>query len=248
MRSKKPVIGITLNEELAVANYRWPSSRTFDYLNKAYHFAIEKSGGLPIGLFNTMSKSTAGDYLDKVDGLVFTGGPDVEAKLYGQGRHHTSSQPTKVRDRFELDLIEQAMKRRLPIFCICRGHQMLNVALGGDLYQDLKLIGQETMRHKRISPVIDADHQVTINEGTLLYKLLKTKRITVNSSHHQTICNLGRGLKIAATSADGIIEAVELADYPFLLSVQWHPERIFQRAHAHKLFAALIAASCPISD
>jgi putative glutamine amidotransferase len=247
MHSKKPVIGITLNEELEVANYRWPSSRTFDYLNKAYHYAIEKSGGLPIGLFNTMSKSAAGDYLDKVDGLVLTGGPDVESKLYGQAQHHTSSQPTKVRDRFELDLIEQAMKRKLPIFCICRGHQLLNVASGGDLYQDLKLIGKKTVRHKRISPAIDADHQVTLNEDTLLYKLIKAKRITVNSSHHQTICNLGRGLKIAATSADGVIEAVELADYPFLLSVQWHPERIIQRAHARKLFTAFIAVSKSVS-
>jgi putative glutamine amidotransferase len=247
MRSKKPLIGITLNEELEVVNYRWPTSRTFDYLNKAYHYAIEKSGGLPVGLFNTMSPEITSDYLDRIDGLVLTGGPDVESKLFGQPQHRTSSRPTPIRDKFELTIIETAMQHKLPIFCICRGHQLLNIALGGDLYQDLKLMSKETIRHKRISPSVDADHTVTLADDSLLYELLKTKKINVNSSHHQTLRNLGRGLKVTATSSDGVIEGVELADYPFLLSVQWHPERIFNRSHAKVLWAAFIAAAESVS-
>jgi putative glutamine amidotransferase len=247
MPSKKPLIGITLNEELEVVNYRWPSSRSFDYLGKAYHNAIEKFGGLPIGLFNTMTPEVASEYLDRVDGLVLTGGPDVESRLFGQPPHRKSSRPSPTRDRFELTIVEEALKRRLPIFCICRGHQVLNIALGGDLYQDIKLMERETIRHKQISPSVDADHTVTLADDSLLYELLNTKKINVNSSHHQTLRNLGRGLKITATSSDGVIEAIELADYPFLLSVQWHPERILQRSHSKALWAAFIAAAESVS-
>lgn len=224
-------------------NYRWPTRYDFDYLGKAYHYAIEKSGGLPVGLFNTDDRQIIENYLDVVDGMVFTGGPDINSKYYNQRPHPKSSKPAALRDNFEINLIKKAVEMKLPIFCICRGHQLLNIALGGTLYQDLKLLPQEAITHAGPRFVTDAEHYVKIKPGSLLYSILKKRRIMCNSSHHQVINKPGAGLTATAWAPDNVIEALELDNYPFLISIQWHPERIFQKPHSELLFKAFMAAA-----
>lgn len=216
---------------------------TFDYLNKAYHYAIEKSGGIPLGLFNTDSKTLIDSYLESVDGILFTGGYDMNAKYFGQKPHNSSSKPIEPRDKFELALMKKALKKKVPILCICRGHQLLNVALGGDLYQDIASYKRDALRHNQKTPGIDIRHSAVIYPGTLLNKILGSRKIICNSSHHQAVNRLGKGLAVAAVAPDGVVEAVDLPGYPFLLSIQWHPERIFSSQYSRKLFKAFIDAA-----
>jgi putative glutamine amidotransferase len=240
MRFNKPFIGITLSQALKAKHHRWPLVWEFDYLNKAYHYAVEKSGGIPVGLFSTRDKSIIGRYLDLLDGVIFTGGTDINAKYFRQKRHPSCTKFVEPRDSFELELIKKALKRKLPIMCICRGHQLLNIALGGDLNQDIKLLGRKTLKHDQVKSGIDSNHRIYLNKQSILYRILKKDSILVNSSHHQIINNLGKNLRIVATSADGVIEALEMQGYPFLLSIQWHPERIFRRSHSRNLFSCFV--------
>jgi putative glutamine amidotransferase len=240
MRSKKPIIGITLSQTLPKKEKRWPSRYEFDWSNKAYHYAIEKSGGLPIGLFNTSNKKLINDYIDEVDGILFTGGADIRPKYYGQNQHPSTSSSGLERDGFEIGLMGAILKARKPLFCICRGHQVLNSYLKGSLYQDLSLFPAATLAHADTEQTAKVFHEVELLKDSILYDIIKQKKITVNSSHHQFIMDLGKGLKSTAIAPDGITEAIELIKYPFLISVQWHPERIYDQPHSRKLFGAFV--------
>lgn len=243
MRSKKPLIGITLSQALKVKYRRSPMRGEFDYLAKSYHYAIEKTGGRPIGLFNTYNFSLIKEYLEMIDGLIFTGGYDLDSKYFHQRPHPKSSKPREPGDWFELTLLTEAIKLKKPIFCICRGHQLLNVVRGGNLYQDLSLITSQLLKHHGDSPTGEANHKVLLQRDSLLHDIIGRQKINCNSSHHQAIDKVGKGLIASAKTSDGIIEGLELAGYPFLLSVQWHPERIFNRAHSRRLFEAFISAA-----
>jgi len=243
MRSKKPLIGITLSQALKVKYRRSPMRSEFDYLAKFYHYAVEKTGGRPIGLFNTYNFSLIKEYLNLVDGLIFTGGYDLDSKYFHQHPHPKSSRPREPRDWFELTLLKEAMKLKKPVFCICRGHQLLNVVQGGDLYQDMSLINFQLLKHHGDSHAGEINHIVHLQKESMLYDIIGRQNIKCNSSHHQAVDKVGKGLIVSAKTSDGIVEGFELPDYPFLLSVQWHPERIFKRAHARRLFEALISAA-----
>jgi putative glutamine amidotransferase len=241
MPSKKPIIGITLSQTLPQKEKRWPSRYEFDWCNKAYHYAIEKSGGLPIGLFNTSDKRIINEYLNSVDGVLFTGGADLRPANYGQKPHPATSPSGLERDGFEIQLIGAVLRARKPIFCICRGHQILNTYLKGSLYQDLSLYPATTLIHSDSDQTGKVFHKVELAKESLLFEIIGQRTITVNSSHHQFVKDLGKGLIATAFAPDEILEGMELSDYPFLVSVQWHPERIFERPHSQKLFRAFIA-------
>jgi putative glutamine amidotransferase len=241
MRFRKPTIGITLSQTLPAAEKRWPSRYEFDWCIKTYHYAIEKSGGLPIGIYNTPNKRLIRDYLEMVDGVLFTGGADIRPKYFGQKPHPATSPSGPERDGFELSLMGEVLKSNKPIFCICRGHQVLNTYLKGTLYQDLSLYPAVPLVHADSNQTGKVFHKTRLIKESLLYDIIGQDSITVNSSHHQFVRDLGKGLKATAAAPDGIIEGLELADYPFLVSVQWHPERIFDKSHSKKLFKAFIA-------
>lgn len=215
----------------------------FDYLAKSYHYAVEKTGGRPIGLFNTYNFALIKEYLNLIDGLIFTGGYDFDSKYFHQRPHPRSSKPREPRDWFELTLLKEAIKLKKPVFCICRGHQLLNIVRGGDLYQDLSLITSQLLKHHGDSPAKEINHEVRLHQDSLLYDIIGRPKVRCNSSHHQAINKIGKGLTVSATTSDGIVEGFELTGYPFLLSVQWHPERIFRRAHSRRLFEAFISAA-----
>lgn len=240
MLSKKPLIGITLSQSLETKRYRWPMRWQFDYLGKAYHYAIEKSGGQPLGLFSTKNSEIIDDYLELVDGILFSGGIDIHPGYFNQKTHPKTSRLVEPRDFFELVVLKKALKLKKPVFCICRGHQLLNIALGGTLYQDLSLYPAKTIKHADESQTGKVNHFVSIEPESLLYDIIGKRKIFCNSSHHQCIDSPGKGLRVSAVASDGIIEGLELGGYPFLISVQWHPERIFKRFHSLKLFNAFV--------
>jgi putative glutamine amidotransferase len=240
MHSNKPVIGITLSQTLPSEQKRWPTRYEFDWLGKGYHYAIEKSGGAPFGLFNTTNTTMIGEYLERVDGLLFTGGADLQPKYFGQIAHPSTLIAAPERDSFELRLIREALRLRKPLFCICRGLQVLNTVLGGTLYQDLSLYPDNPLKHADKEQTGKVDHKATLLKGSLLHEIIGKTSILVNSSHHQFVKQVGAGLTVSALAPDGVIEAFELDDYPFLIGVQWHPERIFKRQHSQRLFSAFV--------
>jgi len=243
MRSNKPKIGITLSGTIQAPEYRWPSRYGFDYLKRSYHRAVAVSGGVPILLANTIDKLLIKEYLKNIDGLLISGGEDMDPKYFRQKPHKSISPSPSERDIFELNIIKYAMKKKIPILGICRGLQVINIALGGALYQDLSCMPQKTLRHSDPKETDKVFHKVIVVKGTLLHKIIGKHAIEVNSSHHQTISEIGEDLKVAAFSSDGIIEGLEYPNYGFLLAVQWHPEAILRRNHSKRLFEAFILAA-----
>ncbi|HZO99045.1 MAG TPA: gamma-glutamyl-gamma-aminobutyrate hydrolase family protein [Terriglobia bacterium] len=179
---------------------------------------------------------------DAVDGVLFTGGEDVDPALYGEKKKFESVHASPLRDAFELRLLDNALARRLPILGICRGIQMINVKFGGTLYQDLKSEMALEIDHKQAEPRPEPTHVVTLTDPDSHLGQAFEGSCRVNSLHHQAIKRLGRKLKVTAHSEDGLVEAVEAADdYPFLVAVQWHPEEMVDRLEQRRIFEQFLA-------
>lgn len=240
---KKPVIGITCSiEEKEDRNRKYPVIYPFDYLKRQYYLAVEKSGGVPLLLPNLNNLSLIEKILELVDGFLISGGYDVHPKYYGEKLEHKSVKLTPDRDKFESALVKKARDRKIPILGICRGHQLINVAFGGTLYQDLSLRDEDTFDHQA-GKVLNYKkrHRVIIKEGSKLSSILGKKEIEVNTSHHQLIKKIAPGFVATAWSKeDGVIEALESMEDRYLLSVQWHPEVDFEGKNSRLLFASFI--------
>jgi len=197
-------------------------------LNTAYVRALESAGLVPLAVPTMLAADRAGAALVAVRGLVLTGGEDVAPDRYGSAPHPRLGDVDPVRDAAEVALIAAARARRLPILAICRGIQILNVALGGTLYQDLD--------SERPGPVPHNDetgrHPIHVEAGSLLERTLGTRAASVNSRHHQAIRDLAPGLAAVAWADDGVIEGAEPTDAkePWMVAVQWHPEDLTERA------------------
>jgi putative glutamine amidotransferase len=227
--ASRPVVGIT--------SYVVPASFGAWQLEAAlipydYVLAVERAGGR--ALVVPPSASGVEETLDAVDGLVFSGGSDLDPELYGQPPHEATGGIRRERDQAELELLGAALARDLPVLAICRGSQILNVALGGDLVQHLpEVVGHDGHME---TPGTFADHDVEIEAGTRLAGLIG-ERAAVKSHHHQGIGGLGAGLRATARDADGTVEAVEDASRRFTIGVLWHPEA----GEDARLFEALVA-------
>jgi putative glutamine amidotransferase len=197
-------------------------------LNTAYVRALEAAGLVPLAVPTMLAADRAGAALAAVRGLVLSGGEDVAPARYGAAPHPRLGEIDPVRDAAELALIAAARARGLPILAICRGIQILNVALGGTLYQDLD--------SERPGPVPHNDetgrHPIHVEAGSLLERTLGTRAASVNSRHHQAIRDLAPGLTAVAWADDGVIEGAEPTDAkePWMVAVQWHPEDLTERA------------------
>jgi gamma-glutamyl-gamma-aminobutyrate hydrolase PuuD len=225
----RPVVGITTHVTPAKWSY-WELEAAL--VPAQYVRAVERAGGRPL----LVPPSTNGveETLDAVDGLVFSGGADLDPEVYGQEPHEETFGVDSERDKAELALLTTALERDMPVLAICRGSQVLNVARGGNLHQHLpELVGHE--RHKH-APGVFGDHDVELVPATRLSRVLGD-RAPVKSHHHQGFGRLGDGLIEAAHADDGTIEAVEDPSKRFALGVLWHPEAGEDR----KLFEALVA-------
>jgi len=237
MPSSLPIVAVTALTELV---RDIPRVR----VNQAYTDALQRAGVIPVAV-PPLSPDAAQALIQRVDGLVLTGGEDVEARHYGQTPHPSADAASPDRDRSELALIHAARARGLPTLAICRGLQIANVAFGGTLIQDIASQRPDARPHARDDVRAQRVHDVTVEPGTRLAHVLGAERLTVNSLHHQAVDRLGAGLRVAARSDDGLIEAAEWAGADWwMVGVQWHPEELDQTAEPwdRALLAAFAAA------
>jgi putative glutamine amidotransferase len=224
-------------------------------LSNRYQQAIMTAGGLPVAMPATLSRECIAECVRRSDGVLLTGGDDVDPRLYANGL------PTRVRrtievtpdggqrDLRELLLIDEVFRQHKPLLAICRGHQVLNVALGGTLVADIPSQAPKALNHRRLDRRSEIVHEVRLTPGSLLAKIIEGQTLGVNSTHHQAVGEVAAPLRVTASSADGIVEGLELKSgatrcLPWLLSVQFHPERLVGRYAEHReIFAAFVVAS-----
>jgi putative glutamine amidotransferase len=212
-------------------------------VNAAYVRALLAAGGTPLILSPLMGVSLAGSALDGCEGLVLSGGEDIDPSWYGEKPSPLLSPPSRERDLFELALFAVARQRGLPILGICRGIQLINVALGGTLFQDIPSERPGTVDHRPVASPYSRNHTVRLQPGSRAAGALGATSVTVNSSHHQAIKDLAPGLIASGWSGDELIEAAESEPgAPWILAVQWHPEEMHadRQAPEHGLFQALV--------
>lgn len=211
---KRPVIGITTYGRTAAGQYRLPAE---------YVTAVVRAGGLPMLIAAAWAPGLAPGYLQRVDGLVLAGGGDMDPGSYGGRSHQTIYEVDRERDRLELELVRELRTRRLPTLAVCRGMQVVNVALGGTLIEHLPDEVGEAVAH-RAPPREAVPHAVRVGAGSRLAAILGAVETSPMSWHHQGIRRLGAGLTAVAHAPDGTIEALELEGEAWLTAVQWHPE------------------------
>ena len=223
---KAPIIGIN--------GMRWPDNSeemfTMDKTQIHYIKAVQKAGGVPITLpcLEDFDVETIERQIDLIDGLLIQGGVDVTPSLFGEEPKPELDITDIQTDNFILELIKQAKKRKIPIFGICKGIQILNVAYGGTLYQDLKYAGLDSNSHRQEAKTICYyKHTINVEKNSLLSKIIPNKEVLyVNSFHHQAVKDIAKGFIVDAKSDDGIIEAMHLNDEnQWIFAVQWHPEQ-----------------------
>ena len=238
----KPFIGITMNLEVQ-------PSRNLNILDQDYGKAVAQAGGIPVPILGL--QDAIPDLVRQLDAFLFTGGDDISPRFYKERplpKARITPSPDE-RTTFELELFKAVAKAKKPVLAICHGTQLINVALGGTLYQDIALQIPKTLKHGAAKRGEKVYHPVNIFEGTTICSILGACQngdcsIKVRSSHHQSIKNPGRGLRLAAVSADGVFEAFESRSKKnFLIAVQWHPEKTINDRNTRKLFSALVAAA-----
>lgn len=211
----KPIIGLT-------CSYGKDKTDRY-YVNNAYIEAVIKAGGMPL-LIPYQPKEQIFQLLDLCHALLLPGGNDVDPNRYGQNPVKECGKIDPYCDELDLLAAGFALERDLPILAICRGSQVLNIALGGSLVQDIPTQITDPIKHKQEAPTWYATHDIAIQSASLLGSIWGNSVGKVNSFHHQAINKLGRGLRIVASAPDGVVEAVESSKHTFVLGVQWHPE------------------------
>lgn len=237
---RTPVVGLTTYLEQAKQGV-WDVRAAF--LPQEYFDAVTASGGVAVLLPPQPNpEAAASAVLDGLDGLIFTGGLDVQPELYGAERHPLTDPPRADRDAWELALLRGAEERRMPVLAICRGLQLVNVARGGTLHQHLpEVLGTERFR---VGGGVFASNTVHIDEGTALAAIIGQPQLDVHSYHHQGVDRLGDGLVATAHTDDGLVQAFESTGEGYLVGVQWHPEHDVED---RRLFAGLVEAAAEYS-
>lgn len=212
-----------------------------DYLE-----SVRRAGGEPVEVL--VGGEAPEQILARVDGLVLTGGGDVDPKLYGESRHDTFQAAETGRDDFEIKLARAAVVKGIPLLAICRGMQVLNVAMGGTLFQDIPSQVTGALEHSVPQPRAGSAHEVWVSKGSQLSTLLADhmedgETCHVNSRHHQSVKDAAKGFDVTATSPDGVVEAMEKIDAPFCVAVQWHPENFWRTGEFRELFEGLVKAA-----
>jgi putative glutamine amidotransferase len=217
-------------------------------VNETYSRSISTAGGIPILIPLDLTESDLDALLDRVDGIVFTGGYDIDPHKYGGQSHPKVMHIDQSRDETEIHLVKIMADRGMPILGICRGLQVINVAMGGSLYEDLPEQFPGSIQHdNHDKPRDHLSHIVRVENDTLLVQILNNNQVQVNSLHHQGVRRLGNHLRPAAYSPDGLVEAFELPGIPFGLAVQWHPEELQENEAQRRLFQVFVGA-CQIDS
>src|SRR5688572_20578270 len=224
-------------------------------VSNQYCLAVATAGGLPWIAPAIPAQALVAESVARCDGVLLTGGDDIQTELYAPKLNgdlkKTVSEPEPDRDLFELMLVEEAFKQGKPLFAICRGHQLVNIAFGGTLIVDIGLQLPGALNHRQLDRKNEVVHDAELTDGSLLANIVAQKKLGVNSSHHQAIGELADPFAGTARSEDGVIEAMELkpgvTDMPYFLAVQFHPERLYARHREHlRLFQHFVRA-CAVS-
>ena len=243
----RPIVGLTTSElrqtdpgeQIPHAD----AGREEIVLGAGYIRALAAAGGAPV-VMPPIDPDAAPSLLAGLAGVCLSGGPDVDPQWYGAERHAKLGPTEPEVDRFELAVIREAERLGMPLLAICRGAQVLNVAHGGDLIQDLAKEAAGSVRHRRDEPTDPVVwHEVDVEHGSLLAAALGAERLEVNSFHHQAPWRVGDGLRVVARAPDGIVEGLEAPGAEFELGVQWHPEGFADRPEQAALFAAFVGAA-----
>jgi putative glutamine amidotransferase len=220
-------------------------------LSNRYTQALNDAGGMPLVLPVTATRDQIAELVRHAEGVLLTGGEDIELKHYAPDTlPELAAKLGEVepeRDVLELALVDEVFRQRKPLLCICRGHQMLNVALGGTLIVDIPLQLPGALTHKQVERKFELVHDVSLASDSQIAALLSAVKVGTNSTHHQAVARVADALRVTGTTSDGVVETMELKDkslLPFLQSVQFHPERLYDRyPHFAELFRAFIRAS-----
>jgi putative glutamine amidotransferase len=241
---KKPIVGLNCSlrhsETVGVKQ---------SFILEYYYDSVSEAGGLPVLLPPLAKAEDVREAAGLLKALVLVGGDDINPAQYGQPRHDKTSILESRREEFDFILAREALGRGLPLLAICGGCQLLNVALGGTLHQHLPDVYGAGIAHSRSDEMLregkDAMHEANVLPETLLHQVLRVQNLQVNSSHHQSVDMPAEGLRVSARAPDGVVEALEWLDWrkkPFMLAVQWHPERLKEMREHMLLFEALIEA------
>lgn len=210
------------------------------YMKSKYVKSLERAGATVKWIELDDTEKAVKEVLD-CDGLLLPGGADIEPALYGREREEKCGKPNELRDKNEFVIYNAFVKTGKPILCICRGFQLLNVACGGTLHQDIADI--QKCKHSDFMKRAKTAHIVIVNEGTKLFEILENNEVGVNSLHHQAVETVGEKLTVSAVSSDGFVEALELNNHPFCVAVQWHPEHMSKNdALQQRLFNEFVIA------
>lgn len=223
MSKKKPIIGIVLDYETKNESQGGYSNHPWYALRIHYANCVGNNGGVPILI--PYQKDLIHEYLNLCDGFIFPGGEyDIDPAYYGKDLDPKTELSTDERTNFEIDLIKRVMAANKPLLGICAGEQLLNVVLGGTLYQDISTCINTDIEHKPGGDTSLERHYIDIAKDSLLYKIVGKERYKVNTHHHQAVHDLGKDLRVSALATDGVIEAIEHTKLKFCLGVEWHPE------------------------
>ncbi|MTI65758.1 MAG: gamma-glutamyl-gamma-aminobutyrate hydrolase family protein [Firmicutes bacterium] len=239
---KRPLIGISAELKVDESG-RFPGYRRV-YVNEDYIKSVELVGGVPIIIPLTDNEENIKKCIERMDGLILSGGHDVTPLSYGEEPLQKLGNILPERDKFDLKLLKKAYELNKPILGICRGHQIINVFFGGNIYQDLSYIEGCKIKHDQYNLSNIVTHTVEVKENTILREVLG-KEILTNSFHHQVIKDVAPGFIISAKAKDGVIEAIEKKGEQFILGVQWHPEMMAVKKDENmlKVFKKLIKVS-----
>lgn len=234
-----PIIGVS-------GCYQVFSSQLFHsveryFINKSYLEAVKLNGGLPLPIPVVEEPEQLRAYIEMCDALLLPGGGDVDPMYFGEEPHPKLGTVQPDMDKFEMDLLSLAFERKMPVLGICRGEQIINVAKGGTIYQDMAATYEkELILHQQTYRSSIGIHKIQIEENSLLFEILGSKEVRTNSMHHQSVKVLGKDLVVTATAADGIIEAIESTDRK-IIGVQWHPELLIHtQSEMNNLFKHFI--------
>lgn len=235
----KPLIGITSSIEKDETAHK-----VYDHNVRA----IIEAGGVPLLLPNISDQASIARLAEEIDGLLGSGGYDIDPSYYQEEPHQKLGTVTPRRDEFEHALFQKVLELNKPILGICRGMQMLNVAAGGKLYQDIySQIDEELLKHSQDAPTYYGTHTIRLEEGSLLQEIVQSNELRVNSRHHQAVKEVAKDFMVSARARDGIIEAIESKEHSFALGVQWHPENMLEgKDEASELIFKAFINACKV--
>jgi putative glutamine amidotransferase len=243
-KEKSPLIAISCSRLTGGAWGMYSLGHFMDYTFSDYSQAVLQAGGAPVLVPTPQDQKSLGAILDSVKGLILSGGPDIHPRRYGEEPLAGLGEVDEALDGMELMAARLAIDNNLPVLGICRGIQVLNVALGGTLYQDIASQVPESFCHTPKTDKAVNTHTVRIETGSRLHQIIGKREIWVNGKHHQAVRDLAKGWVVAARARDGVVEAVELPAKRFVVGVQWHPEGTWRDdPFSRRLFSSFVQSA-----